>query len=144
MKLFVIFIFLLVSTSQLFSQQLTKEDLLGSWKVVDCQLNPEMQMDLDAEGKKQMEQMRKGFVGTVFNFNPNNEFTIKFSDNIPKFMRELEFVNKKKWKIEKGKMIAIGTEEDKYSLLGIIVRNKQGKNYFFLDEMPFILEVNKQ
>jgi|GEM_PF-3423268 hypothetical protein len=144
MKSLTISVFLLVSTTQLFSQQLTKEAFLGSWKVVDSQLISEIPLGLDTEGEKKMEQLRTGFIGTIFNFKANNEFTIKFSDNIPEFMQELEFINNKKWKIEEGRMIAIGTEEDAYSLMGIIVETKQGKTLFILDETPFILEVTEQ
>ena len=138
------FIFLFVFTTQLFSQELTKEGLLGKWKVVDAQLMPEMEMGIDAEGKKKMDQMRTGFIGTVFYFEVNNKFRIKFPDDIPKFMKELEFLNNKQWIIKKGQKIAIGTAQDGYSLMGIIVNDKEGKKYFILDETPFVLEVTKQ
>lgn len=143
MKLFTTFTFLIIFL-QLFSQELTKEAILGTWKVVDSQIMPEMEIELDADGKKKMEQMRKGFIGTVFTFEVNNKFTIKYTDSIPKFMKELEFLNNKQWKIENGQRIAIGTEKDGYTLMGIIVRTNQGKKYFVLDESPFILEVIQQ
>lgn len=144
MKLFTTFIFLIVFTTQLFSQELTKDVLLGNWKVVNSQLMPEMEMGLDAEGKKKMDQMRIGFIGTIFYFEVNNKFRIKYPDKIPKFMKELEFLNNKQWMIKKGQRIAIGTAQDGYSLMGIIISDKQGKTYFILDESQFILEVNKQ
>lgn len=144
MKSLTTFIFFIVFTTQLFSQELTKEGLLGNWKVVDSQLMPEMEMGLDAEGKKKMEQTRIGFIGTVFYFEVNNKFRIKFPDNIPKFMKELEFLNNTQWMIKKGQRIAIGTAQDDYSLMEIIVNDKEGKKYFILDETPLILEVTKQ
>jgi hypothetical protein len=144
MKSFTTFVFLIVLTTQLVSQEVTKEGLLGNWKVVDSQLMPEMEMGLDAKGKKKMEQMRIGFIGTVLYFEVNNKFRIKYPDNIPKFIKELEFLNNKQWMIKKGQRIAIGTAQDGYSLMGIIVSEKHGKKYFILDESPFILEVTKQ
>lgn len=144
MKSILFSLLILLGTSQLFGQQLTKDAFLGTWKVVDSQLTPEMNMKLDDNGMKMMEQMRVGFIGTIFNFKVNGEFTIQFTKNIPELMKELEFVNNTKWKIEDGKMIAVGTEEDGYSLMGIIVGTKEGKQFFFLDESPFILEVAEQ
>ena len=144
MKSLTTFIFLIVFTTQLFSQDLTKETITGTWKVVDSQIMPETQMGLDANGKKKMEQMRIGFIGTSLKFEASKKFTIKYADNIPNFMKELEFLNNKNWRIEKGLRIAIGTEKDGYSLMGIIVKNKQGKKYFILDETPLILEVIQQ
>lgn len=132
---------LIAISSRLFSQELSKEDFLGTWKVVDSQLMPEMKMGLDAEGQKIMEQMRTGFIGTTFNFKDNKDFIMKFPDKIPEFMKELEFLNNNKWKIAKGSKIAIGSEKDNYSQMGISVIIKQGKKYFILEEFPLILEV---
>ena len=134
MKSFTTFIFLIFFT-QLFSQELTKEAILGTWKVVDSQIIPEieMEMGLDDKAKKNLEQLRIGFIGTVFIFDVNNKFTIKYADSIPKSIQLLEFLNDKQWKIEKGVRIAIGTEENAYSLAGIVVKTNQGKKYFILD-----------
>lgn len=143
MKSFTTFIFLIVFTAQLFSQDLTKETIIGTWKVMGSQIMPEMLLGLDANGKKKMEQMRIGFIGTILNFEGSKKFTIKYADNIPNFMKELEFLNNKNWKIE-GQRIGIGTEKDRYSLMGIVVKNEQGKKYFILDETPLILEVIQQ
>lgn len=144
MKSFTTFIFFIVFSTKLFSQDLTKDTIIGKWKVVDCQLMPEMLTELDAAGKKKMEQMRKGFIGTVFNFEVNNKFTFKYPNNNSKFLKELEFLNNKQWTIKKGQIIAIGTKQNGYTLMEIIVNTKQVKRYFILDETPFILEVTKQ
>ena len=141
MKPFATFIILLIFSSQLFSQELTKEATIGNWKVVNSQMIPKMLKGSDAKVKSKMEQMRKGFIGTIFSFGVNNRFTIKFADNTPKFMKELEFLNNQQWIIQKGQRIAIGSEKDGYSLMGIIVRTLQGKKYFIIDECPFFLEV---
>lgn len=144
MKLIAFSLLMLIGVSQPFAQKLTKEQFLGSWKVVESHLNPEMDIDLDENGKKMMEQMRAGLVGTGFNFNANGEFTIQFTKTIPEFMKELEFVNNSLWRIEDDSIILIGTEEDNYSLMGIIVVEDYGKKFFTLYDSPFILEVIKQ
>jgi hypothetical protein len=141
MKLVSTVILIFTLSNQLFSQRLMKEEILGTWKVVDSQLVPEMIMDLDAEGKNKMEQMRDGFIGTTFNFKENNDFLIKFPENTPGFMTELDFSNNSKWKIEKGETIDIGSDKDNYSLLSLKVINLGEKKYFNLNETPFILEV---
>jgi len=141
MKLVLTVILIFTLSNQLFSQRLTKEDILGSWTVVGSQLIPEMIMDLDTEDQKKMEQMRDGFIGARFLFKENNDFLIKFSKNTPGFMKELEFSNNSKWKIQKGEKIDIGSEKDNYSLMSFKVINSEGKKYFNLYETPFILEV---
>ena len=133
----------LLATVQLLGQQLAKNDFLGSWKVKDCQLLPEMNLAKDEEGKEMMKQMQQGWLGTIFNFKENGEFTIQFKETIPEFMKELEFVNNSKWRIEDGKMIAIGKEEDGYGLMSLIVGLKEGKKFFIITESPFILEVQE-
>jgi hypothetical protein len=56
-------------------------------------------------------------------------------------MKELEILRNKKWKMGKDQRIAIGSEKDNYSMIGITVLIKQGKKIFILDESPFMLEV---
>jgi hypothetical protein len=76
MKAFTTIFFIFFFTTHLFSQELTEESIVGIWKVVNSQIMPEMEMGLDAEGEKKLEQMRIGFIGTVFKFEVNNRFTI--------------------------------------------------------------------
>lgn len=142
MKTIILSLLLLVGTNQLLGQELNKADLIGSWKAVDVQLIGEIQ-GIDEDGKQMIEQMREGFVGTIFGFKANDEFTIQFKESIPPFMKELEFLNNKNWKIENGTVL-IGTPEDGFSLMGIIVMKREGKNYFLLEETTLILEVSKQ
>ncbi len=137
-------ILFLISLGQLFAQELDKKDFLGTWKVVDSQLISEVEINLDEDGKQKMELMRKGFINTRFSFSANKEFKVNFPETIPAFMKELEFINNKKWIIEDGRKITIGTADDGYSLMGIIVMQKENRTFFILDESPFLLEVTKQ
>jgi len=146
MKTFVINLLLIFSTTQLFSQQLTNEVIQGSWKVLDSKINIQFAgqiKNMDASQQIRMEQMRTAFIGAVFNFNVNNEFIIDFPDKNSEFAKELEFINHKKWKIINEAVIAIGTEEDNFSLMKITTGSKQDKNYFILEESPLVLEVIK-
>ena len=144
MKSLTIFIFIILASTPLYSQQFTENELYGSWIVLDSRLTPEMTLDLDDETQEKMEEMRKGFVGTIFNFKRNKEFTIKFTENIPEFMKELEFLNENKWKIGDGTEIATGNEEDNFSLMRLIVIILEGKGYFIIKDVPITLEVIKQ
>ncbi len=134
----------LICTTQLFAQQLTDEATVGRWKVVDVRTIPEMQAGLDADDKKLTEQMSVGFLNTLFTFTEGKDFKIAFPETIPDFMKELEFLNNRKWKIKDEKSIMVGTEEDNYSLMGISFSQQAGKIFFILDETPFLLEVVKE
>ena len=147
MKTIIINFLLVLVTSSLFSQQMPEETITGSWKVVDSKINlqlvPDLKAGKDSVQQKKMEQMRMSFIGTVFHFNAGNDFTIEFSGKYPEFTKELEFLNHRKWKIVSEQVVAIGTNEDNYSLMKIVTGSNQGKNYFILNESPFVLEVIK-
>ena len=144
MKTQILILFLVWTSTQSFAQKSVEDGLVGSWKVIDSQLMSEMEIELDQEGKKKMEQMRIGWIGTVFTFYSNNNFKVIFSESIPEFMEELEFLDNKKWKIEDGTKIVIGNEIEGYNLMELIATVEQGKTYFFIGESPFMLEVSKQ
>ena len=143
MKILILSILFTVSSTYSYSQQLIPEVFIGTWKVIDSQLRPEFEMGLDVEGKQKLETLRIGFVGTIFGFKKNNEFTITFPTSMPDMMKELEFVNNQKWKIDKEQMIAIGSKEDGYSLMVVNILNKKEKMYFIIFESPFIFEMSK-
>lgn len=144
MKTFTILLCLILLSSRLLSQELKEEEFLGTWKVINCSIIPEFEKELDGTAKTKMEQMGKGFVGSIFYFGADHKFAISFTKNTPSFMKELELPVEAKWKIEKGKSILIGTKKDGYTLMGIIIESKQEKKYFILDDTPYILEVIEQ
>ena len=141
MKSFLIILLFVPLSSKLYSQELSQPVFIGTWKAVKAQFIPEMSMDLDVEGQKKLKQMQEGLIGTLFTFKENNDFAIKFPGNVPVFMKELEILRNKKWKMGKDQRIAIGSEKDNYSMIGITVLIQQGKKIFILDESPFMLEV---
>jgi hypothetical protein len=141
MKSFLIILLFVPLSSKLYSQELSQPVFIGTWKAVKAQFIPEMSMDLDVEGQKKLKQMQEGLIGTLFTFKENNDFAIKFPGNVPVFMKELEILRNKKWKMGKDQRIAIGSEKDNYSMIGITVLIQQGKKIIILDESPFMLEV---
>ena len=141
MKSFSIFICLLAFTTQLYSQELKNEAVIGTWKVVDCQIIPEVLPKFNNEQKKDLEQMRLGFAESIFNLEKNGQFTLRFNNRYSKFMKDLEILNNAYWKIVKGKSIVVGNKEDHYSQLEINIMTKNEKKYFYISEAFFILEV---
>lgn len=145
MKLSLLFLTFLVVSYSTQAQSLKSTDFIGTWQVTSSRLLTEIEINLDEEGKKKMEMMKNGLVSTTFTFQSNNSFNITFSDNIPPFMKELEFLNNKKWKLNSGNgLISIGTEEDQYSLMGIFIKQEANNTFFLLDESPFLLKVIKK
>ena len=144
MKTTILSLCLCIGFTPLFAQSLTEADLTGSWETVKAHLHPELGVGLDPETKLQMKQMATELVGTVFQFKKEGAFVVDFPATLPPFMQELEFINNTNWRIDKGKSIEIGTEEDDYTLVGIMVIEERGKKLFMLEETPFILEVQKR
>jgi hypothetical protein len=73
-------LFIIFLTTQLFSQELKKEDIIGIWKVVNCQIKPKFQKKMEVGGKNLMELLKIRFMGAVFGFDKNNNFTLKLSN----------------------------------------------------------------
>jgi len=130
---------LLIFYGQLFSQELTKDSLTGTWKVISSQVLSDNEMKLDAEGAKKMESFRKGFIGSKFIFGSDSKFKLTFQPESPAMLKEIFTINNKSWDIAKD-IIRIGGKEN---IMKIIVKKIENKTFFLLDESPFFLEVIK-
>ncbi len=139
MKITFIIIALLIYSGQLISQGLSKDSLIATWKVVECQVLPIMEMKPDSEGMKRVELFRKGMIDTKFNFGSNAIFTIEIPKTASTISQELKFLNNKSWMLTKD-VIKVGVKEN---LMNIIARELDNKIYFLLDDSPFLLEVIK-
>jgi len=129
----------ILSAIPAFSQNLKKADLIGKWTAKTVTI-PEMRME--DEQMQIMESLKDGFVNSSYTFHPDGTFNLDFTNGIPAFMKELEFVNNTSWKFnESNSIMSIGTEKDNYTLMGIIVRRDKGQMYFVLEESPFTLEM---
>ena len=144
-KLFIVLSLLLIF-SPVIAQQQIENAFIGTWQVVNAQVIPELASDmavLDAEGKKKMEHLSQGFVGAVLTFRNNKQFSMKLGENTPDFMKAFSSLNDKKWKLENGQVINIGNEVEGYNLMKLYMVSREGKQYFIIEESPFMLEVKK-
>lgn len=143
LKLVLALILLLTNSRHILAQTLKSEDIVGTWKVVNAELNAEVKKELDAAGLKKAEQMRVAFIGTLFTFNANHVFNIKFPPNSPDFINELTFLNNNKWKIDNQGNILVGSEKDGYSLMRMQVYTQGGKKYLVMEETFLVLEIKQ-
>ncbi len=133
----------MIFTGSAFAQRAsTSDSLIGTWKVVSARMLPDLDKTLDKEDIKAMALICKNFTDATFSFNKDKKFFLTFPPTIPAFMKEMEFLNNKKWRMTKGS-VEIGTVEDGYSLMKIIIEEQPNKIFFLLDESPFLLEMVK-
>lgn len=144
MKTYFILILLLIQGPLLHSQQLQKEEVIGSWTVVRLVFDAEVKNKMDENKILLAQELEQGFVGTIFNFSANNGFNLSTSKKIPIILDLIEQAKTAKWKIINDKTVAIGTAEDKYSLMHLEIKKTDNKVYFLMSEVPFILEVTKK
>lgn len=136
MKNFITLLVLTICTVS-FGQNLQKTELVGKW------MTNELVIDLGDEIPKDeniIKELKKGFLNSEFDFKENGKFYIKFPSDKPVFMGELAFLNNQNWKLESNK-IKIGTKEDQYSSMHILVQKANGKTYFIIPGMR--LEMKK-
>jgi len=135
MKLKIIAILFIFSIS-VNSQSLSKDIIIGVWNVVNVQSkiqNPNMKPLIDA--------FKKG----IFKFNDNKKFELSSSKSNSIFLMVSEMTKGTKWKYNsKTNLIRIGTEEDKYTTMGIQIITKNNKVFFYLEESFLKLEMEKQ
>ena len=68
---------------------------------------------------------------------------MKLGENTPDFTKAFSSLNDKKWKLENGQVINIGNEAEGYNLMKLYMVSREGKQYFIIEESPFMLEVKK-
>jgi len=123
------------------SSQSVNKTLIGSWLVKDTRVESSM---IPEEQIAIIEVMQESFKGAKFTFNADGTFLFTLGPQAADIMKELLFVNNTNWIYDESKSyISIGTKSDGYSLMGILVRHKDGMNYFILDESPIMLHVQK-
>ena len=128
---------ILISLSSIsLGQTLSQNDISGKWKVekvVEKPTDPELVTVL------------AGFENATFDFNQNGYFQLTFISKSELFIEIAEMTNGTKWKIEKAtpNYVKIGNQEDDYSIMGIIVREINGKIIFYIDESELALQMNK-
>jgi len=141
MKTTVISLLLTLLTTTIYGQELSSDFVIGTWEVVDSAIIPEMKTGLDDVVLKRINEINAAFIGMVFHIKRNGEFTADFPENMPKFLEEMEYIKNRKWIIKEGQKIAVGSEDDNYSIMVMIVQSIDENIYFILDETPYVLKV---
>jgi hypothetical protein len=101
-------------------------------------------MQFEENEKSKLDSMKNGFINSIFIFNADNTFQFKFNEDVPQFMKEMLFINNKEWKCNPGNgSIMIGTNDDKFSLMGIEFHIQAEATVFIILDSPFILNVIK-
>lgn len=135
MKKFLIVLFLASLSSSVFGQSLTEKNIHGKWKVVKL---------IVKSTKPELAPLFKGFENATFTFNPNGNFELTTTSQSELFGMITEMTNGTKWKLEKAKQcLLIGNEANHYSIMGIFVKETNGKILFNLDETGIIMEMKK-
>ncbi|MCH2032294.1 MAG: hypothetical protein MK202_02145 [Tenacibaculum sp.] len=134
----IITLFILTICTIGFGQNIKKTELIGKWTTNDLIIDFG---DTKPKNENIIRELKKGFLNSEFDFRENGKFYIKFPNDKPTFMGELAFLNDRNWKLENNQ-IKVGTKEDNYNLMHILVQKANGKIYFIIPGMR--LEMNKR
>jgi hypothetical protein len=85
------------------------------------------------------------FDTSVWSFNSDGSFNIKFKENLSPEMEEMKFLDNKLWKIdEQSKQIRIGTKSDNYNHLVLTNQLKNNNLKVVFSDTPIYLLLQKQ
>lgn len=134
-KLLLIFSLSIIGGSS-FAQDLSKDDITGEWKV-----NQIIQSPNDV----QFQALSDGFKNATFSFHEGGKFNITTSFNTPMFKIFTEKSNNTNWIFEDSSQhIKIGSQQNQYTIMGIVAKQENNKILFHLDETELIMEMSKQ
>ena len=126
---------LLTLSSTAFGQILNEKEIYGKWKIEKILKKPT---------SPQFTPLLDGFENSTFFFNQNGNFELTTSSESELFEMMTEMTNGTKWKVEKNKSyVKIGSQEDGYSIMGISIKEINGKKTFNIDESEITLEMKK-
>lgn len=130
-------ILLTLSTS---AQTIDSEQLTGKWEVIDGATTAE----LSAELNQMMLLMLDGFDTSVWSFNTDGTFNIKFKENLSPVMEGMKFLDNKRWIIDKKtQQIRIGTKNDNYNHLVLSNQLQGNKLKVVFSDTPIYLLLEK-
>lgn len=137
-KINITIILLFFSINFLGQTPLKESEIIGKWKVI----NTEVLIKNTTGNEKNIDLVKKGFTNTIFHFNGNGIFNIKFNSKAPDFFKELETMNNVNWLyLKQKKSILIGTKKDNYSEMEIFPEKRN--NGFFFNIIGLVLEMEK-
>jgi hypothetical protein len=145
MKKILLIIVFFISSCNAFSQlKVDTNDLIGKWKVIQGAMEKELIPEELNEIADEMEQLSRGYKGLIFSFYENKDFEVDIPQSFPDKLKEMFiFIDNRKWKVDQKGIIQIGDSDVGYNLMGIIMIKKGKQTYFYLNETPFVLEVEK-
>jgi hypothetical protein len=131
-----ILILILFISIQTLSQEVTKEKMYGTWKI---------QKNTTPITDPKFKDLINGFKEASFTFNDNGNFVLKSTNTSKLFLMTLNMLKNVKWKLDQNKqIISIGNQENHFSTMGIIVKLKDSKTIFLMDETPLEFEMVKE
>ena len=128
-------------SSQAQSTSIDSVQLIGIWTVI----NGAKASGLPAEVDELMLMMLDGFNRSSWTFNSDGTFNLKFKENLSATMKEMKFLDNKRWKIDTTtEQIRIGTKSDNYNHL-VLANELQGdKLKVMFNDTPIYLILEKQ
>lgn len=135
MRKIIIVLFLFSLSLSSFGQISNESELHGYWKVekiLETHTNPNIQPII------------AGFKNATFTFSENGNFNISTTANSELFGMLTEMMDGANWKFEKTKQqVKIGTEEDGFTTMVIILKEENGVKLFHIMESELTLQMQK-
>lgn len=98
--------------------------------------------NLTPKSDPKLNDLINGFNEASFTFYENGNFVLKSTNTSKLFMMTLDMLKNAKWKLDqKRQMIQLGHQKDYFSIMGIVVQEKEGKTFFLINETPIRLEM---
>lgn len=133
-KLLLIATFLVCFSAK--AQELTDENLMGEWKVVNVD---RPNSDKIPDKKEALKVFQDFYLKSTFIFDKYNYFNMEQEGLPDERLMQLLLLNYQKWEIQKDK-IFIGTDVDKYFSMHITYQEADGKAYFILPMIRLEME----
>jgi hypothetical protein len=133
MKNLILIVLSLFISNTVLSQEIIKEQIYGTWKV---------QKNLTPKSDPKLNDIIDGFNEATFTFYENGNFVLKSTNTSKLFLMTLNMLKNAKWKLDqKRQMIQLGNQENYFSIMGIVVKERDSKTFFLINETPIELEM---
>ena len=124
---------LLFLSLKAFSQEISAGKMYGSWKV---------QKNWTPKSDPKLKDIIAGFDDATFTFYENDNFVLQSKNTSQIFLMTLNMLKNAKWKFDqKRQIIKLGNQKDYFSIMGIGVKEIEGKIFFLINETPIKLEM---
>lgn len=126
---------LLMISSNAIAQDLTEKDILGNWKVKEIK---------EATSNSDYAPIVDGFSKAEFKFKEEGAFELVKHSEPGIFDQIAGMMEGTTWKFDTEKqLVKVGSEADKFTILGIYVKKMDGTLHFHLKEsgLKFLMEV---